>query len=550
MRRSRHKLEVSTFPFLAVLLCAMGSLIFLLMVMDRRAKIVARHKLEAKLAGRRGSPRTARAGKYARAVADRQAEWEKERDKLHRMLVEQEREIRSQLGGMAREVDGTAKDLAKKQANTRRRQGLPHSGKRPAAARLPGVDAQKSRGRHAGPARGRRQGTAAADAGSAAHGAIFERVEGSQEQAQRHLFAHPLSRQVRRHAPAGLCRMRRRGLDPASATAPFSRAYELDAPSASVRRSSNGPARWSIQKKPDPHTRGLPATNPNAYVLFLVRPDGIINYSKAQNALDRYAIDYGYELVEPSWVFDFSNEDLARSNPGKMTARGSSRRGRAAGPPCHRPAFRWSAHRNQDGVDRPAAATRGWLGRRVVRCLVRWSVLSAAASQVRPDLGSVGLTRRRRVPWLDLRAVAIPVRRDRDLVVHQELAFQAHQDREFPAAIQARQEQVPQDLRAAALPATPDQVRMGVRAQCRRHRKPRNRSRAAQAPAAQGPGPGGTGTGGTGAGFGSSPGRPGYAAVPPPPTYVFPGWLLYHPVARKRHKRGRAFPDMGPPAPA
>ena len=37
MRRRRHKLEVSTFPFLAVLLCAMGSLILLLLVIDRRA---------------------------------------------------------------------------------------------------------------------------------------------------------------------------------------------------------------------------------------------------------------------------------------------------------------------------------------------------------------------------------------------------------------------------------------------------------------------------------------------------------------------------------
>jgi len=37
--RRRHKLEVSTFPFLAVLLCAMGALILLLLIMDRRAKI-------------------------------------------------------------------------------------------------------------------------------------------------------------------------------------------------------------------------------------------------------------------------------------------------------------------------------------------------------------------------------------------------------------------------------------------------------------------------------------------------------------------------------
>src|SRR5438132_1230277 len=44
MKRRTQRLQVSTFPFLAVLLCAMGSLILLLLVIDRRAKAVARAK--------------------------------------------------------------------------------------------------------------------------------------------------------------------------------------------------------------------------------------------------------------------------------------------------------------------------------------------------------------------------------------------------------------------------------------------------------------------------------------------------------------------------
>src|ERR687884_615798 len=44
MRTRRQRLQVSTFPFLAVLLCAMGSLILLLLVMDRRAPAGALHK--------------------------------------------------------------------------------------------------------------------------------------------------------------------------------------------------------------------------------------------------------------------------------------------------------------------------------------------------------------------------------------------------------------------------------------------------------------------------------------------------------------------------
>ncbi|MFZ4610476.1 MAG: hypothetical protein ACOYNM_11715, partial [Gemmataceae bacterium] len=42
--RKRKKLEVSTFPFLAVLLCTMGALILLLLVMDKKAKKAALEK--------------------------------------------------------------------------------------------------------------------------------------------------------------------------------------------------------------------------------------------------------------------------------------------------------------------------------------------------------------------------------------------------------------------------------------------------------------------------------------------------------------------------
>src|SRR3954452_10036589 len=44
MRSRKTILKPETFPFLAVLLCAMGALILLLLVMDRRAKIVSQNK--------------------------------------------------------------------------------------------------------------------------------------------------------------------------------------------------------------------------------------------------------------------------------------------------------------------------------------------------------------------------------------------------------------------------------------------------------------------------------------------------------------------------
>jgi hypothetical protein len=70
MRQRRQGLQVSTFPFLAVLLCAMGSLILLLLVIDRRAKIVARIK-----AMRAVEQAQAARAEDEKAAASHRAEW-------------------------------------------------------------------------------------------------------------------------------------------------------------------------------------------------------------------------------------------------------------------------------------------------------------------------------------------------------------------------------------------------------------------------------------------------------------------------------------------
>src|SRR5262245_27674584 len=93
MRRRPKRLEVSTFPFLAVLLCAMGSLILLLLVLDRRAKVVALAKAReaAALAVTRAEEED------AEVRARRAAEWERRRQALHQSLVEQEKELLGQM---------------------------------------------------------------------------------------------------------------------------------------------------------------------------------------------------------------------------------------------------------------------------------------------------------------------------------------------------------------------------------------------------------------------------------------------------------------------
>src|SRR5439155_9661344 len=53
----------------------------------------------------------------------------------------------------------------------------------------------------------------------------------------------------------------------------------------------------------------------SAYVLFLVRPNGIATYYQAQAAMKELDMDYGYEFVEADWAFDFGAEGNVASQP-------------------------------------------------------------------------------------------------------------------------------------------------------------------------------------------------------------------------------------------
>src|SRR5258708_4536810 len=101
MRRAKQ-LKPETFPFLAVLLCAMGSLILMLLVMDRRAKAVARAKAQ-------------RAVAQAAAIdeetqAAHRAELERRRLALHAALTKQEEELTEQVRAVQRRLEAAVAD--------------------------------------------------------------------------------------------------------------------------------------------------------------------------------------------------------------------------------------------------------------------------------------------------------------------------------------------------------------------------------------------------------------------------------------------------------
>src|SRR5260221_5586925 len=108
MRRPRAKLEVSTFPFLAVLLCVMGSLLLLLFIMDRRAKIAAQYRVTEELHARK---------ERTQAEEDaRQAEWEKAKQSLHQSLLAQQEELAAESKGLEQNLSDASKSLTLVQA--------------------------------------------------------------------------------------------------------------------------------------------------------------------------------------------------------------------------------------------------------------------------------------------------------------------------------------------------------------------------------------------------------------------------------------------------
>jgi hypothetical protein len=305
MRRPRHKLHVSTFPFLAVLLCAMGSLILFLLVMDRRAKIVARHKAD--------DAQATRLAQREKEDAARKAEWEKQRDALHRALLAQQEELEGQADQVKHELADAVKKIDAKQAeHTALQQAATAEGAQLAAhrAELSAKEtsiAQSQKQSAQAKADLARLGSQVADLETVL--AELKLVKARERQTyslvpyrgkrgdtrnpiyiecvDRRLIFHPDQKSLA-------------GLDFNAATL-----------RAEVERRAGGLEREAKSRKKDEP----PGPPRGPYVLFLVRPDGIASYYHALSFLKGFQIDFGYEVVDQHWVLDFAENRPAGASP-------------------------------------------------------------------------------------------------------------------------------------------------------------------------------------------------------------------------------------------
>ncbi len=294
MKPRRHGLRVETFPFLAVLLCAMGSLILLLLVMDRRAKAVARAKTLRKAAEL--------VARHDEDGAARRAEWERRRQALHDQLAAEDRAVLDRLHGLRQDVDQATSRFGREENESRLLEQRLRAGK----ARLAALAAELT-GQQQSVRRTAAQAQAAQDEAS--------RLTASLEQLERTL-AEVKAERKRQAETYSLVPYRGKHGDNRR---PIYVECTADGVVLHPERTQVAASRLAgpdVRKEIERRLESRPSGD-KPYLLMLVRPEGIVNYYAVLAGLQGLKAEYGYEFVDSAWVLDFAEE---RTTPQPWTA--------------------------------------------------------------------------------------------------------------------------------------------------------------------------------------------------------------------------------------
>jgi hypothetical protein len=297
MKRRRHKLEVSTFPFLAVLLCAMGSLILLLLVIDRRAKAVARAKaLQAAAMAE---------AEDARLVAARAAELERRRRALHALLLQQDQELLGQIKATSGKASEVARGFQQEQGRVQELRGHLEA------------EASKLTGRQAVLA-SRQAEVAKQSQLSEASRLELSRLTVQLQELEQTLAELKALRQRDQQTYSIIPYRGKRGDNRRPIYVECTAAGLVFHPEGTVIDRSEA-IRSEVERRIG-RQQADDKKDANAYLLMLVRPDGIGSYYATVSALSGLKVDFGYEFIESDWVLDFPANDAATPAQPWMTA--------------------------------------------------------------------------------------------------------------------------------------------------------------------------------------------------------------------------------------
>jgi hypothetical protein len=306
MRQRRHRLQVSTFPFLAVLLCAMGSLILLLLVIDRRAKIVARVKAMRALE-QAWSRATA---EDERAAAAHRAEWERRRRLLHEQLMQEDQQTRSELQGVESKVGAAAAQMDAELASSHQLQEQ--------------LQAERSRlARFENELSVRRDEAAKTAQEANLSRADLARLTVDLERMERTLSELKALRQRQQQTYSLVPYHGNRGDNRRPLYIECTEEDLIFHPDHLALHSwalTPGGIRAEIERRLERQRAEIKRVDgkptENGYLLMLIRPNGIATYYQTLAALRGLPIDFGYEFIDQDWILDFSeNENAPKRQP-------------------------------------------------------------------------------------------------------------------------------------------------------------------------------------------------------------------------------------------
>jgi hypothetical protein len=311
MKRRRQKLQVSTFPFLAVLLSAMGSLILVLLAVDQKARAAARAKAQreaAQVVEQAEREATERRAEWERKRQEVQAAWEQKRDDLHDQLTAEERALQARMSRLREELADAADRLRAERDETgqlRRRleveRGL-----------LEGAEKSLARSRAAGEE---------AASQSEATRAWLARMTKDVEQLERALADLKAARERDRQTYSVIPYRGRNGESRRPLYVECAGGKLIFHPDRFVVSESSPAAdvRAEVQRRTARQKEQLPAADQNSfqpYLMVLVRPDGVASYYHLQGALHGLDAEFGYEFIDADWLLDFPDDGgPAKSQP-------------------------------------------------------------------------------------------------------------------------------------------------------------------------------------------------------------------------------------------
>jgi hypothetical protein len=288
---------VDTFPFLAVLLCAMGSLILVLMAMDLRARKAALARGREQAQKLRDEQDRAAGERESTLVAKKlaiQKDWERKRDALlarvhaeETALADELRQVQARLFEAAGRMEDEQGNLSKLLQRLQKEQGMLVVQRQAlAAARkvAAGVTAK----------------AASTDQARATLVDQLVRLEQAlktlKEDRERDSQTYSVIPYLGKHGES------RRPMYIECATSGFvfhPDKLQLGAGTSPSRLRSEiqGRAATQITRM---RAEGVKDTRP--YIMLLVRPDGIQRYYQAQSVLRDLSLEFGYEFVDADWI--------------------------------------------------------------------------------------------------------------------------------------------------------------------------------------------------------------------------------------------------------